>query len=397
MSHIVSYVRRQQENTFFDVPFNEVDALVLSQFIYLKLDGIIPTVSEKKESVYLYEIADNMDYDKVFADERYRKDNIELFEAMADSKRYRRMQMNYFSDIVSVLAETQFSAMTVFLEDGPKVVIYRGTDETMVGWKEDFNMCFKEPVTGQSLSAMYLQQVSELIDGEFIVSGHSKGGNFAVYASMNVKEEIQDRIKNVFSFDSPGFRPEILESVDFNKIKDRIIKYLPQSSVFGMLFQSKENYQVVECFSVGLLQHNPYKWQIEENEFKKVEKLDKTSLFLNETFNEWLFGLEDEELQAFTEIWYNVMQEAKITTMLEVTRDPGKALGQIIDAIRETDDKTKEMAKELAHGLVEVAKENIRYYAKKRLKLVGNAEMTLEEKEMTSARNEGNTDNDENM
>ena len=284
MSHIVSYVKRQRENTFLDVEFNEVDALVLSQFVYLKFGNAIPTISENKRPVYLYELADSIDYDKVFVDERYRKDNIELFEAMADSKRFRRMQINYHSDITSVLAQTQFSAMTVFLEDGPQVVIFRGTDETMVGWKEDFNMCFKEPVTGQSLSALYLQQISDLIEGKFIVMGHSKGGNFAVYASMNVQDEIQNRIEKVYSFDSPGFRPEILESVDFNKIKDKICKYLPHSSIFGMLLQSKEKYQVVECFSVGVFQHNPYKWQIFGTEFKKIDKLDKGSIFLNETF-----------------------------------------------------------------------------------------------------------------
>ena len=378
MSHIVSYVKRQQENTFAEVPFNEVDALVLSQFIYLKLDGLIPTTSEKKEPVYLYEIANDLDYEKVFMDERYRKDNIELFETMAESKRFRRMQMNYFSDITSVLAETQFSAMTVFLEEGPTVVIYRGTDETMVGWKEDFNMSFKEPVTGQSLSALYLQQVSRLFEGSFIVSGHSKGGNFAIYSSMNVEENIQNRIEKVYSFDSPGFRPEILQSMDFNKIRDRIIKYLPHSSIFGMLLQSEETYQVVECFSIGVLQHNPYNWQVSENEFKKVDKLDRRSVFLNETYNEWLYSLSDEELRAYSEIWYKVMQDANITTMLQFTKEPGKALVSLIDAIRETDDKTKEMAKALAHGLIEVARENIRYYAKKYIKVRGKKEAVTE-------------------
>lgn len=367
MSHIVSYVKRQKENTFLDLPFNEVDALVLSQFIYLKFNGYIPTMSEKKDFVYLYEIADCIEYDKVFIDERYRKNNIELFEAMADSKRFRRMKMNFFSDIVSVLAETQFSAMTFFLEDGPEVVVFRGTDETMVGWKEDFNMCFKEPVTGQSLSVLYLQQVSEFIKGNFIVTGHSKGGNFAVYASMNVNDEIQSRIKNVYSFDSPGFRPEILDSVDFNKIKDRIHKYLPHSSIFGMLLQSKENFEVVECFSIGLFQHNPYNWQVEEEHFRKVDKLDRGSMFLNETFNEWLYGLSEKELRGFTEIWYKIMQEAKITTMSEITKDPGKALIHLIDAVRETDEQTKNMTKELVKSLIEVAKEHLLYYAKRKL------------------------------
>ena len=374
MSHIVSYVKRQQENTFLDEPFNEVDALVLSQFIYLKLDGYIGSTSEKREDVYLYEIANHIDYDKVFMDERYRKDNVELFEAMVESKRFRRMRMNYFANITSVLAETQFSAMTIFLEEGPTVIVYRGTDETMIGWKEDFNMAFKEPVTGQNLSALYLQQVSSVIDGKFMVMGHSKGGNFAVYASMNVEDHIQDRIERVYSFDSPGFRPEILESVDFNKIKDRIMKFLPHSSVFGMLLQSKEEYQVVECFSIGLFQHNPYNWQVDGKVLKKENKLDRRSLFLNETFNEWIYSLSDEELQAFSEIWYEVMQEANITTTLEFAKDPGKALLHLVDAVRGTDEKTKEMAKELAHGLVEVAKENIRYYARKRLGLEGKTE-----------------------
>ena len=368
MSHIVSYIRRQKENTFQDVPFNEVDALVLSQFVYLKWDSVIPTMSEKRESVCLCDVVETLDYEHVFSDERYRKDNIQLLEAMVESKRFRKMKMNYFSDITSILAETQFSVMTVFLEEGPTVIIYRGTDETLVGWKEDFNMCFKEPVTGQSLSALYLQQVSQLIDGKFIVTGHSKGGNFAVYASMNVESNVQNRIDKVYSFDSPGFRPEILESVDFNIMKDRIIKYLPHSSIFGVLLQSKENFQVVECFSIGILQHNPYNWQIVGNEFKKVDKLDRSSVFLNETYNEWLFSLTDEELHAYSEIWYRIMREANITTLLEFTKEPGKTLSSLIDAIRETDDQTKEMAKELARGLIEVAKENIRYYAKKYIK-----------------------------
>ncbi len=133
--------------------------------------------------------------------------------------------------------------------------------------------------------------------------------------------------------------------------------------------QSKENYQVVECSSVGVLQHNPYNWRVEKNQFKKVDKLGRKSVFLNETYNEWLYGLTDEELQAYTEIWYNIMQEAGITTMLDFTKEPGKALNGLIDAIRETDDKTKEMVKELAGGLKEVAKENVRYYAKKHIKI----------------------------
>ena len=129
-----------------------------------------------------------------------------------------------------------------------------------------------------------------------------------------------------------------------------------------------------------------------ENEFKKVDELDKGSVFFNETYNEWLYGLSDEELHAYSEIWYKVMQDANITTMLQFTKEPGKALISLIDAIRETDDKTKEMAKELAHGLIEVAKENIRYYAKKYIK-----KKTEKEENKLDEGDEGNSKSDEEI
>ena len=364
MSHIVSYLKRQRDNSFSDEPFNEVDALILSQFVYLKFDDIIPAISDKKDSIFLYEIANRMDYNKVFADERYNKDNRELFKAMTDSRRYRNMKINYYCNILSVVAETQFAAITCFLEEGPVVVVYRGTDENLVGWKEDFNMFFKEPVMGQELSRLYLNQVCSLTDKPIILAGHSKGGNFAVYAAMNAEEEVQDRIEMVYSFDSPGFRPEILESIDFNKIKPKIIKYLPKASIFGMILQSEENYYVVDCNGVGIGQHIPFTWQVDGITLKRVEELEKRSLLLNETFNEWLYGLSDEELYSFAEVWYRVLRKANVNTLLDFIREPAKSLAGLANALKETDEETKEMVSCLARSLSEVAKE----YREKRKK-----------------------------
>lgn len=357
MSHMVSYLKRQGDNTFEEEGFNEVDALILSQFVYLKFDDVIPAVSDKKDSIYLYEVSNRMDYGKVFSDERYVKENKELFKAMVDSRRYRNMRMNYFCNITSIVAETQFAAITCFLENGPVVVVYRGTDETLVGWKEDFNMFFKEPVMGQELSGLYLRQICNLVGDKIILTGHSKGGNFAVYAAMNADENVQDRIDKVFSFDSPGFRPEILESIDFNKIKPKIIKFLPKASFFGMILQSEEKYYVVDCAGKGLGQHIPFTWQIEGNNFKRVDELEKGSLLLNETFNEWLYGLSDEELHAFAEIWYNILRQANVTTLLDFIREPAKSFSGLANALKETDEDIKEKAAYLAKSLTEVAKE----------------------------------------
>ena len=130
------------------MPFNEVDALVLSQFIYMKLDGLVPHHEDRKriEPLILCHMAALMDESKVFIDKRYEKDNRALFAAMCKSERFSRMGMHFYSNIVSVVAETQFSALTVFLEYGPTVIVFRGTDESLVGWKEDFNMSFMQSV-----------------------------------------------------------------------------------------------------------------------------------------------------------------------------------------------------------------------------------------------------------
>ncbi|MGN0307943.1 MAG: Mbeg1-like protein [Lachnospiraceae bacterium] len=360
MDNIISYVEKNQNCSFEQLPFNEVDALVLSQFIYMKLDGLVPHHEDRYrvEPLRLCHMAALMDEEKVFIDKRYEKDNRALLSAMLGSVRYVDMQMHFYSNIVSVAAETQFSAITIFLDNGPTVVVFRGTDESLVGWKEDFNMCFSEPVTGQELSARYLKQVGDELKGSFMIAGHSKGGNFAVYASMNVEEEIQNRIERVYSFDGPGFRPEILASVDFEKIKTRIHKYLPHSCLVGMLLQSQEPYRVVECSSVGFMQHNPYNWHIEDDHFKELEDVADSSKLFNETINQWLLGLDEEELHGFAEIWYEIAKSAHVKDLLEVAEAPGKTMHDLWEATRNLDEEKKQMGKKLITSLLQLSREN---------------------------------------
>ena len=189
-----------------------------------------------------------------------------------------RIIMNYFSDITSILAETQFSAMTVFLEEGPTVIIYRGTDETMIGWKEDFNMCFKEPVTGQSLSALYLQQVSQLIDGKYMVTGHSKGGNLAQYVTVRRPRAVQRCV----SFDGQGFADEFMNTYRKNvhNVRQKIrsvcayndyvnILLQPIASEIVYLFNEKK---IFKAHYIYELYKHPYNRLDDKGCYKKVRR-----------------------------------------------------------------------------------------------------------------------------
>ena len=179
---IIDYIKEYKNITFAKEPMSDVDSLVLCQLAYLKFDGIVPDATKRRKAISVQEIAAHENYENLYGDTRYEKDNRALFENIIKSKRYRRLKVNYYMNIIVNEWETQFCAVTFFLDDGTPYIAFRGTDETIVGWKEDFNMSFLSPVPGQNYSLHYLTHVASKLRKPFYVGGHSKGGNLAIYA-----------------------------------------------------------------------------------------------------------------------------------------------------------------------------------------------------------------------
>lgn len=360
MGNIVSYLEEFGHLTFKDMPFNEVDALVLSQFSYLKFEGLVPKVTDNKKAVSLAHIWSAMDEKVVFSDERYAKDNRFLFERMLKSARFYGMRCNYYTTILNEDVETQFCAITCYPEHTVPVVVFRGTDESFVGWREDFNMAFVRPVPGQRLATLYLNQIGEFLESEFFVCGHSKGGNFSVYSSMNATDEIQNRIGRIYTFDGPGFRPEILNSDDYNKIAERIEKYIPKSSLVGMILESHEDYMVVDSSSIGLLQHDPYTWKVEEASFIRKKHVKKGQLFMNETLNEWILNLNEEQLEVFVDTLFYILEGCNMKNLVEITKDWKTGINNMIHASKEVSEGTREEMREILGEFFKVLIERMR-------------------------------------
>ncbi len=209
MKTVIDYLKEYGEYTFEEKPLNDVDSLILSQFSYINFDGLVHGAADKEQMVTMKELIDSADYEHLYADERYRKDNTALFQTMYHSRRFQSIRIGYYVNRVDLDKETQFSAVTIRLSDGKFYMAFRGTDESIVGWKEDFNLAFSKPVPGQIMSVEYLEQAAGMTDGGFYVGGHSKGGNLAVYSAMNCKKEVRDRIITIFDHDGPGFRAEV--------------------------------------------------------------------------------------------------------------------------------------------------------------------------------------------
>jgi len=266
------------------------------------------------------------------------------------------MRLNCYINMVEKEWETQFSAITYLLEDGTIYVAFRGTDETIIGWKEDLNMAFLPSVPGQSLSVKYLNMVTGRFSNDFYVGGHSKGGNLAIYSAMHCAPYVQKRIRKIYSLDGPGFHPRTLEKCDYERIADRVIKIMPHSSVVGMVFEWDTRYRVVESRSFGILQHNLFNWKIECGEFIKAEDIYERARHKSSIFNEWIMAQDEEHIRLFVDTLYQVISASEAEDLMAVTADWKRSMLAMIAALKEVDEETAQVLQRIIKELFELGR-----------------------------------------
>lgn len=358
MGTILDYLKEYGDYTLEEKPFSDVDSLVLSQFAYLKFDGMVPALGENKPMVTIYDLVNHESYDHLYADERYREDNMALFLGVYRSKRFGGLKIGNYVNRIELERETQFSAVTFRLSNGIYYVAFRGTDENIVGWKEDLNLAFSEPVPGQLMSVEYLEKTAESIPGEFYVGGHSKGGNLAVYSAMNCKPEVRQRIMKIYDHDGPGFRPEVKQKSAYQEIESRIHKTVPRSSLVGMLLYTDGAYQVVESKTIGVAQHNPYTWLVDGDRFHIVEEIRAGRRFMDDALNEWILSLSQEQMHTFVDTFYQIVLASETDNLIDFTENWFRSLQKIGAALKEVDSQTAKMIIQIMKMLFEIVSSN---------------------------------------
>lgn len=356
MNNIIKYVKDMGDSSFAERGFTDEDALVLSEFCYLKYDGL---VAEEGEPVSLKDLNGNENREDLFWDKRYEKDNRTLYNAIVESKRFGSLKLGYYKNIIDVEKETQFSAITYFLEEGINIVTFRGTDETMVGWQEDFAMLLKKPIMGQTLSVEYLKRMSLILEGEFYVAGHSKGGNLAMYSVMFSDESIQNRIKRVLSFDGPGFRPELIAEKLNETVRAKAHTYIPRSSPIGIMLDTAGDRTIIEAKAIGPMQHNPYNWLIKEGRMVEAAFTEQHKLMVKST-NEWFFKLNEEETEEFVKIACWLIDSTKADTTIELQNNPTEHFKALYAAEKEADKDVKDMISSFMKSYLALAGDNIK-------------------------------------
>lgn len=313
MASIIDYVLLHANKSFKELPFNKVDALIFAQLSYLKYDGIVANSGAEPHGVYLHEISENENFANIFPLPRTVENNMKLFNAAAYSKRYGKVRAQFYEDITEKDSDTQFAAITFVLPGGLNVISYRGTDATIIGWKENCNMLYRFPVSSQDIAVAYLDKVIPKTRGKIILVGHSKGGNLAIYSGVCCKDENKKRIKSIMAFDNPGFTEEFVSDPQYISILPKISKYVPEESMIGMLLTDKSTNQIVKSNGVGFYQHDPFLWQIDGVTFVPGEKVLMKAKIIDTTFNDWVFGFEPEQREQFLEAIFNLVEKTNET------------------------------------------------------------------------------------
>ncbi|MGB4984468.1 MAG: Mbeg1-like protein [Erysipelotrichaceae bacterium] len=306
--NIIDYVANEQR-TFSEYPINQIDGLVLTKLSYFRLDNIKSDITKKLKytikELFKKEFFDDM-YDKVTGGI---DDNYNFLCQLCASRRYRDLEIIDHVDELDLDIEKQFSATTLAINKDLLFIAYRGTDSSLVGWKEDFNMSFELGVPAQIRSVTYLDKISHRHKGKLILGGHSKGGNLSVYAASMALESVKKQIDRIYSFDGPGFLPEFTCTKGYKQIFPKVEKYVPQASIVGLLMDAGA-YKIIDAKSFSILQHEPYNWIIENGDYKYVESFSFSSIQFRETLNRWLTDVSCEKRQIIVDNIYNILSSA---------------------------------------------------------------------------------------
>lgn len=316
MANILEYLKWRGDLTFTQDPLNAVDALIFSALSYVCYNGKVK--DEPNTPMRLKDAAEDF-----FAQEgnearcRVRND-LDLLHLAASSVRFGFSEICMYRDEFIPEQETQFAAMTFLLDDGSMFLAFRGTDYSLVGWKEDFNMTFQQTIPAQRLALQYTRDVALEHLRPMRLGGHSKGGNLAVFAAARSSPMIQQRILSVYNNDGPGFTKYLMGDPGYLAMVPRIRTFIPQSSVIGMLLEHEEPYTVIRSKTVGLLQHDPYSWEVLGREFIPVQEITESSQFMDETIKTWFANMTNAERNQLVDVMFTLLGSGEVTTVQDL-------------------------------------------------------------------------------
>lgn len=353
MSTIFDYLKEVTYDSIYDRPFNELDVLTLTELTYLPFEHIVPQGDTTGIPVRLSDAMELIDRTTDFI---VSNQHLQLVDDLASSKRFKNIKLLNYVNEYDPDVQKQFAAMTYRLTMDVYLVVFRGTDDTLIGWKEDFHMTYMDHVPAQRRAASYLQHVmKEFPKGRFLVAGHSKGGNLATYACTYLPNHLFERVDAIYSYDAPGLNRAIIETEGYQRTSPNIRRFVPQGSIVGMMLEVPEPATIVKSRAFGgIAQHDAFTWEIKDYSFVTVSETSPDSQQTDLTLKQWVRETSADERKKFFDTFFGIFLDAGITSINDLTdlKQLAKAK-EILQNAQDLDPTEREMLERLAKQLID--------------------------------------------
>ena len=307
MGNLITYVQQYGNQTFEDKSLTDIDVLILTEIAYLPFDEIVPKSFDVTEAISLEQLG--KEFAKV--QEKLQEHNpfmitserIQLLEIVSESQRYKEIKVFGFMNDIDDELTKQFAAVCYQWKEDSRWIIFRGTDESLTGWKEDFMMTYSDLIPAQTDAIEYLRKQAELFEGN---------------ASALQEEAVQNRIQQIYCWDAPGVHRSILNTVGYQRVVSKAKRYIPQDSIVGLMLESQVPYHIIESQGSGISQHSALMWNIEEDHFIELTELTKNSQLTDQTFKQWTEVVSDEDLKLFFDTFFELFFEMGVESVNDV-------------------------------------------------------------------------------
>ena len=337
---IADYIRWRGDLSFCAVPFCEIDALILCQISYLHLEGIVPP-KEKRATVPARELLARFAAIPDAAKRLYLgafesgNETVKLFADAFATRRFGELEAFAYESVTDEENAKQFAAISFLLPDKTVFVAFRGTDDTIAGWKEDFTMAFLPVIPAQEAAAEYTRAVYAKSAGRrrpLRLGGHSKGGNLAIYAAACSCARVRRKVLSVYNFDGPGFSKERLESPEFCAIESRVISFTPELSIIGMLFEHSSKLNIVASSGRGIQQHNLLTWRLDGPKLARLSDTSAVSKFFDRQLKKYLAENGTEQRRALVSSIFDVIEASKARTLTDLKKGGMESAAAMLSA-----------------------------------------------------------------
>ena len=344
MAHLIEYLEKVENLTFDQEPLNILDKVCINEIGYLTYEKWL-TASDLKKPINLHDFAEgkelNPDYTFMVTKER-----VELAEAMVRSRRFAGLSLSNYRSVLDKEVEKQFAAMIFSLPElDYHQLVFRGTDDSVIGWKEDFQLTYSREIPAHRSAMTFLEEHLPNLSGCITVSGHSKGGNLALYSAVQSSTALREKISELLLLDSPGLMKSLLEKPSYQELKAKMTVIRPQDSVVGVMLYWNRTAQLVAAEGIGFAQHNALTWEVDltTNDFVYVDQPTELSQRLEETFQEWIETLPNQELKQVCDLVFDTILDSGIESLDDIGIQALPQLGQMLQEFGNLSDKQKKV------------------------------------------------------